>query len=100
MAHVCPPNIQIMSDLAFPETWLCATLAIPPLGILAGLHLRFIDPLPFRQVWYTPFAMSLIFSALITDATQPSECVLLATACFACSFVVWHLGLWLRRDRP
>jgi hypothetical protein len=91
--------IQIMSDLVFPAPWLCATLVIPPLGILAAHYLRFIDPLPFRQVWYTSLAASLIISALITDVTQRSECLLLATACFACTFIAWNLGLWLRRDR-
>lgn len=89
-----------MSDLSFPSPWLCAFLAIPPLGILVGLYLRFIDPLPFRQAWYTPLAISLIFSTLITDATQPLECLLLAMACYACSFAAWQLGLWLCRYRP
>lgn len=100
MAYVHTPTIPIMSDLHFPSHWLCALLAIPPLGILAGLYLRFIDPLPFSQAWYTPLAISLIFSALITDVTQPSECLLLAMAVYACSFVAWQLGLWLRRYRP
>ena len=89
-----------MSDLAFPAPWLCAILALVPIGLFAGLCLRRIKPRPFPEVWRDLFAVSVIPAIIITPVESPVELGLLAPASFACMALAWYLGLYVQKSHP
>lgn len=88
-----------MSDLVFPAPWLCAILALVPIGLFAGLCLRFIKPTPFREAWRGLFAAAVIPPIAITPIGSEIELAILALVSCACMLLAWYCGLRVQRAR-
>lgn len=88
-----------MAELVFPAPWLCALLALLPVGLFAGLYCHHIESDTLREVWRSLFYIAAIPHLVISPVEQIIECAILTCATFVGMLFAWYLGLRVQQPR-